>query len=66
VAEAAAEGEDLGIPYWRTLKIGGYLNEKYPGGVEAQSHLLEEEGHRVTGKGKAARVMGFEGSLFTF
>ena len=22
-------------PYWRTLKSGGYLNEKYPGGVEA-------------------------------
>src|SRR6202522_478107 len=20
-------------PYWRTLKSGGYLNEKYPGGI---------------------------------
>jgi alkylated DNA nucleotide flippase Atl1 len=65
-AESVAQGEDLGIPYWRTLKIGGYLNQKYPGGVEAQSRLLEEEGHIVKGKGNAARVMGFEGSLFTF
>ena len=22
-------------PYWRTLKSGGFLNEKYPGGLEA-------------------------------
>ena len=66
VAEAAAEGEDLGIPYWRTLKIGGYLNEKYPGGVEGQSRLLKEEGHCVEGNGKAARAVDFESSLFTF
>ena len=26
-------GEDP-TPYWRTLKAGGQLNEKYPGGVE--------------------------------
>ena len=35
--EAAAEGKRAIIPYWRTLKSKGELNEKYPGGVEAQA-----------------------------
>jgi len=35
--EAAAEGKENTTPYWRTLKSGGVLNEKYPGGVEAHS-----------------------------
>lgn len=39
-------------PYWRTLKAGGAINEKYPGGVEGQKKLLEREGHRVVRKGK--------------
>ena len=30
--EAAQQGKNLNIPYWRTLKSDGYLNEKYPGG----------------------------------
>ena len=30
-------------PYWRTLKAGGELNAKYPGGVEAQKEMLEAE-----------------------
>ena len=50
--EAAKEGKGLGIPYWRTLKAGGFLNEKYPGGVEAHKKLLEEEGFNIRGKGK--------------
>ena len=33
-------------PYWRTLKAGGELNPKYPGGVQAQRQRLEAEGHR--------------------
>jgi len=32
--EAAAEGAKRVTPYWRTLKSGGQLNEKYPGGIE--------------------------------
>jgi hypothetical protein len=32
-------------PYWRTLKTGGLLNEKYPGGVAAQKKRLLAEGH---------------------
>ncbi|MDZ7376328.1 MAG: MGMT family protein, partial [candidate division KSB1 bacterium] len=32
--EAARQGEKDITPYWRTLKAGGVLNEKYPGGIE--------------------------------
>lgn len=64
--EAAKRGVDLGIPYWRTLKIGGYLNDKYPGGVEGHKRLLELEGHKVIGKGKSSRVEGLEVCLITF
>ena len=39
-------------PYWRTLKANGELNEKYPGGVEAQMERLEVEGHTVVTKGR--------------
>jgi len=28
------------------------VNEKYPGGVEAQKKLLEKEGHKVIPKGE--------------
>jgi alkylated DNA nucleotide flippase Atl1 len=62
--EAAKDGMGLGIPYWRTLKIDGHLNDKYPGGVDEQRHLLEGEGHIIVGKGKSPRVMDFEMSLF--
>lgn len=39
-------------PYWRTLKANGELNEKYPGGIEAQKEKLEAEGHRIIRKGR--------------
>lgn len=39
-------------PCWRTLKVGGELNPKYPGGVAAQRKKLEEEGHIVLQKGR--------------
>ena len=39
-------------PYWRTLKAGGELNEKYPGGAAAQKAKLEAEGHTVVEKGR--------------
>lgn len=36
-AHAAEERKQQGVedvtPYWRTLKTGGFLNEKYPGGA---------------------------------
>lgn len=39
-------------PYWRTLKANGELNEKYPGGIEAQRKKLEAEGHIILSKGR--------------
>lgn len=39
-------------PYWRTLKVNGELNEKYPGGLPAQRERLEAEGHTVVQKGR--------------
>lgn len=60
--EAAAEGKQDITPYWRTLKSGGELNEKYPGGVETQAACLREEGHTIElGKGKKPlKVRDFE------
>lgn len=53
-------------PYWRTLKTGGILNEKYPGGVAQQKRLLEEEGHTVRTKGKKYHMVDIDKSLFQF
>ena len=63
--EAAAEGNKNITPYWRTLKSAGELNEKYPGGVEAQATRLREEGHTIEpGKGKKPpKVKDFEKAL---
>lgn len=58
--EAAAEGNKNITPYWRTLKTGGIINEKYPGGVVAQKELLEKEGHKVIRKGKNYIVVDYE------
>ncbi|HEC76809.1 MAG TPA: hypothetical protein ENI33_06085 [Thermoplasmatales archaeon] len=65
-AEAKAEGKKNVTPYWRTLKKGGVINEKYPGGVEYQKKLLEEEGHKVIKKGKKYVVSDFEKHLVEF
>lgn len=63
--EAAAAGEKNITPYWRTLKAGGLINEKYPGGVEGQAGLLETEGHtiEVDRSGKPKKVRDFEKAL---
>jgi len=58
--ERAAEGKKNITPYWRTLKTGGLINEKYPGGLEAQKKLLEKEGHKVIQKGKNFVVVEFQ------
>lgn len=62
--EAAIEGRKNITPYWRTLKTGGWLNEKYPGGIPALSKRLATEGHKVIPKGKKHWVADFEKSLF--
>lgn len=53
----------LDIPYWRTLKSGGFLNTKYPGGQETHKSLLEKEGHKVIQKGKNFQVQDFQKHL---
>ncbi|HLE74834.1 MAG TPA: MGMT family protein [Candidatus Bathyarchaeia archaeon] len=63
-AEERKQNGEKGItPYWRTLKTGGFLNEKYPGGAEVQKELLEREGHTVIQKGKKYVVFNYEKSL---
>ena len=61
--EALMEGERDITPYWRTLKAGGVINEKYPGGPEAQRRLLEREGHTVVQKGKKYVVPDYQRHL---
>lgn len=54
-------------PYWRTLKANGELNEKYPGGIEAQKEKLEAEGHRIIQRGRTNikyYVQDYENVLF--
>jgi alkylated DNA nucleotide flippase Atl1 len=59
-AEEAAEGKKRTTPYWRTLKKGGEINPKYPGGIEDQKKHLESEGHKVIQKGKKYVVENYE------
>jgi hypothetical protein len=61
--EAAADGETEITPYWRTLKTGGELNPKYPGGIERLKERLEAEGHQVVARGKRFLVAGYQESL---
>jgi hypothetical protein len=61
--EAALAGETEITPYWRTLKAGGELNPKYPGGVARLKSLLEAEGHRVVAKGNKFVVVDYESRL---
>ncbi|MEM3442955.1 MAG: MGMT family protein [Candidatus Bathyarchaeia archaeon] len=58
--EKRQKGERDTTPYWRTLKTGGVINEKYPGGVIGQRKLLEMEGHKVVKKGKKYVVLEYE------
>lgn len=68
IAAAVANEDELAgrkriTPYWRTLKTGGELNPKYPGGIENLKTRLEAEGHTVIHKGKRVLVANFEDSL---
>jgi hypothetical protein len=67
-AHAAAEAERAGAkrvtPYWRTLKTGGELNPKYPGGVKEIAKRLRGEGHQVLQKGKRHIVAEHEKALY--
>ena len=61
--ESAADGRKRITPYWRTLKTGGELNPKYPGGIANVSSRLKAEGHKVVQRGKRYFVTDYEGSL---
>ena len=61
--EAERAGEKRITPYWRTLKSGGELNPKYPGGLENVRARLEAEGHTVIQKGKRLIVENYEAAL---
>jgi len=61
--EAIGEGRKRVTPYWRTLKTGGELNAKYPGGIENLRRKLRAEGHKVVRRGKRFFVADFEKAL---
>ena len=68
-AWASEQRQEDPTPYWRTLKAGGELNPKYPGGAEAQKEKLEAEGHAVLQKGRKNiryYVKDYEEKLFDF
>ena len=62
-AANAAEETQGTTPYWRTLKNKGELNKKFPGGVERQKRLLEQEGHAIMNRGKRLFVQDYEKQL---
>lgn len=59
----SSDSNDI-TPYWRTLKKGGELNEKYPGGTDQHRFLLEAEGHEISKKGKRYFVKDYEKALY--
>lgn len=69
-ANAAEERRRAGkkqiTPYWRTLKVGGVVNAKYPGGIARQRKLLRQEGHRLVARGKKTVVADWEQKLKKF
>jgi hypothetical protein len=61
--EAMEEGKTRATPYWRTLKSGGEINPKYPGGIEDQKKRLESEGHKVIQRGRKYFVKDYQKHL---
>lgn len=64
-AEAEAEGAKRITPFWRTLKTGGEVNPKFPGGVRQVAKRLRAEGHKIISRGKKTLVADHETKLFT-
>ena len=61
VEEVKTQGDESPlstIPWWRTLKNDSFLNDKYPGGQEAQKRRLESEGHTIITRGKKYQLLG--------
>ena len=64
VVNQSAEQKIDGVPHWRTLEMDGRLNDRFPGGVEGQKLMLENEGHTVTLEGKFYYVKDFEKKVY--
>ncbi len=68
-AHAAAEAESAGAkpitPYWRTLKNGGKINPKFPGGAAAGAARLQAEGHKIVPRGKRLVVVDYAPSVYS-
>ncbi len=62
--EALAAGDSAPTPYWRTLKSGGELNPKYPGGLTAAEARLAAEGHTIIRKGTRSYVGNLSAALY--
>lgn len=60
VEEMKQQGGKTEIPYWRTIKADGTLNEKYPGGAISHKEMLEREGFRIIQKGKIYIVDNYQ------
>jgi 6-O-methylguanine DNA methyltransferase, DNA binding domain len=45
--EDITKGKTTITPYWRVLKEGGFLNPKFPGGVNRQANYLKQEGFEI-------------------
>jgi alkylated DNA nucleotide flippase Atl1 len=56
-------GHDELTPWWRVLKTGGFLNPKFPGGVEKQAMLLEAEGVKISPLRRQLAVFDYEARL---
>jgi alkylated DNA nucleotide flippase Atl1 len=54
------------IPFWRTLKANGEINEKFPNGTEWIVEKLISEGFEIVRQGKKVKVKNFESRLFVF
>ncbi len=63
-AHASEERDSDQIPYWRTVKAKGELNEKYPDGIDGQRMHLEMEGHEIIQKGKRYFVKDYQDKLW--
>lgn len=61
VSEAAEEDLSRGkkkiVPYWRVVGEKGELNDKFPGGAEAQAEKLEAEGLKITAKSRSGKLV---------
>ena len=55
--EAESQGKKRITPYWRTLKTGGILSEKFPGGLKNLKKRLKAEGHAIIQKGRSKHFM---------